>query len=187
MTNLLRIAQGIDTTPTLLALYQQPELWNVHQERKTTEGTPHGAMSDIWLRYNDATSYREKGDFTGFNDPHDAVYYPAWYKLPQVRPIVYGLMARVEAARLGGVLITRVPAGKIVDPHIDTGWHAEYYNTKAYVVLQTNPKCVNRAEDETAVMAQGDVWLFDNTKMHSTENYGDEDRMTLIVCMRCER
>ena len=40
------------------------------------------------------------------------MFYPAWHALPHLRPIVFGLMARLEAVQLGGVLITRVPAGK---------------------------------------------------------------------------
>lgn len=187
MNNLVKIAAGLDVAPLLLAIARQPNLWDRHRIRKDVPGTPHADMSDIWLRYNDEKPFKESGDYSKFNDEHDAVFYPEWYALPQVRPIVFGLMARVEAVRLGGVLITRIPPGGRIEPHADEGWHAKYYNTKLYVVLQSNPQCVNRVEDERVSMAPGDVWYFDNTKEHEVVNDGPDDRITLIACMRCER
>jgi hypothetical protein len=187
MKNLLKIAQGVDVVPLLLALQRQPKLWNRHTIRKTAEGTPHADMSDIWLRYNDVRDYELTGDYTGFNDSHESVFYPEWYALPQVRPIVMGLLARVEGTRLGGVMITKIPPGGKILPHKDDGWHAKYYNTKLYVVLQSNPQCVNRVEDDVVSMAPGEVWFFDNTKEHEVYNEGTEDRITLIICIRCEK
>lgn len=95
-------------------------------------------------------------------------------------------MARVQASHLGGVLITRIPAGGRILPHADKGWHPEFYNCKLYVVLESNPKCVFRVEDERVVMNQGDVWRIDNTKEHEVVNDGETERMTLIICMRQE-
>lgn len=187
MNHLVKIAQGIDTAPLLLAIARQPRLWNRHMVRKTAQGTPHSDMSDIWLRYNDEKPFKESGDYSKFNDEHDAIFYPEWYALPQVRPIVFGLMARTEAVRLGGVLITKIPPGGRIMPHADDGWHAKYYNTKLYVVLQSNPQCVNRVENEQVSMAPGEVWYFDNTKEHEVVNDGLDDRITLIVCLRCEK
>ena len=187
MKNLLKIAQGIDVTPLLLAIQRQPKLWNRHTIRKEAEGTPHAAMSDIWLRYNDVKDYELTGDYTGFNDPHDAIFYPEWYALPQARPIVMGLMARVEGTRLGGVMITKIPPGGKILPHSDDGWHAKHFNTKLYVVLQSNPQCINRVEDDVVSMAPGEVWYFDNTKEHEVVNDGPDDRITLIICIRCEK
>lgn len=187
MKNFVKMAGGIDTAPLLLGIARQPGLWDRHTERTAPEGSPHADVSDIWLRYNDIKPYKKSGDMSGFNDPHDAVFYPEWYALPQARPIVFGLMARVEATRLGGIMITKIPAGGRVLPHVDDNWHVHHYNTKLYVVLQTNPQCWNRVEDEQVVMAPGDVWYFDNTKEHEVVNEGDIDRITLIVCMRCEK
>lgn len=187
MNNLLRVAQGVDVVPLLLALQRQPELWNQNPVRKDQKGSPHAAMSDIWLRYNDETLFKESANYSKFADSHESVFYPAWYALPQVRPIVMGLMARVEGVRLGGVMITKIPPGGAILPHADKGWHAEYYNTKLYVVLQSNPFCVNRVEKDSAAMAPGEVWYFDNLKEHEVINSGLDDRITLIICVRCEK
>ncbi len=187
MRNLVKIAAGLDVAPLLLAIARQPNLWNRHRARKDSEGGVHAQMDDIWLRYNDEKPFKEKGDYTGFNDAHDAVFYPEWYALPQARPIVYGLMSRVEGTRLGGILVTRIPPGGKILPHVDDSWHVRHYNTKLYVVLQSNPQCVNRVGDERVAMAPGEVWYFDNATEHEVINDGSDDRITLIVSIRCEK
>jgi hypothetical protein len=184
MKNFLQIASGIDVMPVALALQRQPELWNQHNERKEFAGSAHTATSDIWVRYNDPANLAQGYD--KFTAEHDAVWYPTYHALPQLRPIIFGLMAKCESVRLGGVLITRIPPGGHVLPHADSGWHPEYYNMKLYVPILANPQCVNRVEDERVVMAPGDCWYFNNLKEHEVINSGDTERVTLIICLRCD-
>ncbi len=186
MKNFLKIAEGVDVLPVLLGLQHHPELWDANTVRKASSDSPHLAMSDIWVRYNDDTECRRTGDYSKFNDAHDPIWYPAYYAIPQLRPIIFAALARVEGTRLGGVLITKIPPGGRIAPHVDKGWHVDHYNTKLYIVLQSNPLCINRVEDERVSMAAGEVWLFDNTKEHEVINDGNDDRITLIVCTRTE-
>lgn len=185
MKNFLQIASGIDVIPLKIALQMQPELWNTHDQRKEFEGSSHKGTSDIWVRYNDLKNLNPS-DYEKFTQEHDSVWHPVYTKLPQLRPIIFGLMARCEAVRLGGVLITKIPAGGRVLPHSDAGWHPEYYNMKIYVPIQSNQCCINRVEDENVSMLSGDAWFFDNTKEHEVINNGEDDRITLIICMRCD-
>jgi hypothetical protein len=182
MRNFQKIAAGIDVLPLAMELYRQPELWNRNTAR-TAKG-PFEGTDDIWVRFRDPAELTSR---EAFAEPHVPVFYPAWHALPHLRPIVFGLMARVEAVQLGGVLITRVPAGGQVAPHDDKGrWHSEWFQTKAYVPLASNPQCYNTCGSERVVMAVGDAWLFDNLQVHSTVNDGETERVTLIVSMRCE-
>lgn len=187
MKHFEKVADNIDVLPLLMALHTNPQLWGQEGYRKDTPGTPHTGMTDIWVRYNDITKYKESGDFTNFNGPHISKWYPAYDHLPHIRPIAFGLMARFQAVGLGGILITKIPPGGRVEPHIDEGWHAEFYNTKLYVVLQSNPYCRNRVGDEVVFMKTGEVWYFDNSVEHEVINEGTDDRITLIICMRCDR
>jgi hypothetical protein len=183
MRHFQQIAANVETLPLVLDLYRQPELWDEHPERTGGPGSFVGT-SDIWVRF------RPRGELTNvesYKEPFTPKFYPAWYLLPHLRPIVFGLMARVEAVALGGILITRVPAGQQVAPHDDRGrWHPEHYATKAYLPLATNQQCYSTCADERVVMQVGEAWLFDNLKVHSTVNDGETDRVTLIVSMRCE-
>lgn len=177
------LASGIDVLPLALDLYRQPELWNQHTAR--TEGdSPHRGISDVWCRFRAFEDLRTPADYADHFTP---VMYPAWRALPHLRPLVFALMARLEAVQLGGVLITRVAPGRQVAPHDDRGrWHPEFFTTKAYLPLASNDKCINTCADETITMRVGEAWLFDNLKTHSTVNDGDSDRITLIVSMRVE-
>jgi hypothetical protein len=178
-----KIAGNVETLPLVLDLYRQPELWDEHRARTGGPGSFEGT-SDIWVRF------REPAELVGpesYAEPFVPVFYWAWHALPHLRPIVFGLMARLEAVQLGGILITRIPPGCQVAPHDDRGrWHPEFFQTKAYLPLATNPQCYSTCADERVVMQVGDAWLFDNLQVHSTVNDGETDRVTLIVSMRCE-
>lgn len=183
MKHFLKMSEGIDVLPIKLALQIHPELWNSHNERKEFAESSHKETSDIWIRYNHPDNLRQ--GYEKFTSEHDAVWYPAYQKLP-LRKIIYSLMARCMAVRLGGVLITKIPPGGKVLPHIDKGWHPEYYNVKLYVPIQTNEQVVNYVENESVLMKEGECWYFDNTKMHWVENDGKDDRITLIICLRVD-
>lgn len=157
------------------------DLWNAHVFRQ------QGAFyqtDDIWVRWR---APEELTSPQKFLEPHFAVWYPAWRRLPALQPIVYDLMAKVRATHLGGILITRIPAGGEVKPHNDGGaWHAEFYTTKVYVVIENNLDCVNYCGGDEIVMAPGEAWEFDNLVTHSVVNKGKTPRVSAIVCMKCE-
>lgn len=178
--------EGVNVSPIKMALQLHPELWDANPYRKLGENSPHKSMQDIWVRANDNTKANEAGDYSHFNDVHYPIFYPAWGMLP-LRQIVVGLMAKMEAINLGTILITKIPPGGKILPHIDPGWNAEYFNCKLYVPIQANPQCWNRCEDEVVVMREGDVWYFNNQVEHEVQNNGSDDRITLIICLKhCE-
>lgn len=177
MRNFLKVADGVNVMPLRLELQRQPELWNQHRLRKDAPGTPHSEMSDIWVRYN---AIEKAGP--SFNDEHFPVWYPAYYCLPSIKKLVFDLMTVVEGEHLGGVLITKVPPGCRIEKHVDRGWHVEFYD-KFYLSLTDAPVPFH-CEDETIVPRMGELWWFDNRKEHWTLNETNEDRMTLIVCIR---
>jgi hypothetical protein len=178
-----------DIGPLRSALAAHPELWDQYSVRKTAPATPHGDMSDIWVRYNDIEPFRESGNYSTFNDRHVPVWYDAWTKYPDVqaalREIIFDLMASVEGEMLGGVLITRIPSGGGIAPHTDHGWHVEYYD-KFYVSIESAPGAEFWCGDEFINPDPGEVYLFDNKLEHWVTNGSDHDRMTLIVCIRTD-
>ena len=183
MSRFVQIAANVELLPLALDLYRQPELWNQHTARTAGVGS-FTDTDDIWVRFREPAELTSPASYA---EPFVPVFYPAWHALPHLRPIVFGLMARVEAVQLGGILITRVPAGKQVAPHDDRGrWHPEHFRTKAYIPIATNMLCYSVCDGEQIVMKVGEAWLFDNLRTHSTVNEGETDRITLIVSMRCE-
>jgi aspartyl/asparaginyl beta-hydroxylase (cupin superfamily) len=119
---------------------------------------------------------------TGFCDEHEPMWYPVSFEMPEVFPVVTELMERVQAKRLGGVLITRVPPGGRIDPHVDHGWHAEYYD-KYYVPILNNSGATFNFPDGAIAPKDGEVYWFRNDVPHWVINDSQTDRIAMIVCI----
>jgi len=178
MKNFRRIAQGIDTTRLLLNLQRRPELWDQNTLRTTHPQTPHKQVSDIWLRFNRLEEEVEK-----VVDEHESIDYPAYAYLPEARQMVMNLMAYVQGERLGRCLITKLRPGCKIEPHVDGGTHAAYYD-RFHIVLESSPGSVFRCGDENVYMAPGEIFWFDNSVEHEVINNSAGDRIHLIVDIR---
>lgn len=180
MRNFLQIAGGLDLMPTMIVLQRRPDLWNRDVLRTTFEGTPHGDVDDIWLRFNADT----EAPLKEIGDELEMIDYPAMQELP-LRPVIFDLMRRVEGERLGRIMITRLAPGKRILPHADVlGAYAAYYQ-RYHVVMQGLPGSLFRTGDETVCMHSGDVWWFDAHKEHEVVNNSADDRIHLLVDIRC--
>lgn len=175
MDNFFRLAKGVNVAPLLVAVNRQPELWNQNTLRTKHPKTAHGDVSDIWLMFNEI----------GNSVENDIIVkpYPAFEKLPQARPILFDLMRLVEGVTLGRVIITKLPTGKRIIPHVDGGAPATYY-TRYQVALQSLPGALFTIADETVNFESGDVWMIDNKKEHSVVNNSRDDRIVMIVDIR---
>lgn len=179
MQHFALIDEGVPIDRVLAELEAAPHLWDQHPIR--TEQPDFFGTHDIWVRFKDYD------DFMGDpSSPHFAMWYPAIKELPALRPIIFDMMTEVNATHLGGVLLTKIPANGVIRPHVDRGWHPEFYKMKVYVPLQTNDLCVNNCGGEQVTMKAGEAWWFNNLVPHSVVNAGDTDRITLIVCMSQE-
>lgn len=178
MVHFLQIARNIDVVPLRAALAEQPWLWGQHPQRACAPDSPHRAMSDIWVRYNDPANAGP-----AFHDPHDSVWYPAYAALPELQPLIFGLMHLVGGERLGGVLLTKIPPGSGIDPHIDANWHADYYE-KFTIAIQNPPGAVFQFPDAAMHAVDGDAYWFDNSVPHSVRNDSSLERIALIICIQ---
>ena len=185
------ISQGVDVAPLLAEIDGRPDLWDRHSVRKDAPGSPHKQMSDIWVRFNDAEPFESgRRPWAEFSDEHTPVLYPAWWALPSLRPIIFDLMRKVEAQALYGVLITRIPPGGRIERHADDSWHVQFTD-KLYLSLKSAPGAVFGCDHDGIVEElnprPGEVWLFDNRRAHWVENNSDQDRVTVIICIRTEK
>ena len=168
----------VDVTELRNSLLAHPELFDAHPERRVAYGSPHNGMSDIWVRYN---APERKG--AAFNDEHVPQWYPCIKDIPAVLDVVYDVFSNVGGEVLGGVLITKLPAGGKIASHVDSGWHAEYYD-KFYVPIQNGKGSVFVFECGDIEATEGDVYQFDNSVPHWVNNDSDQDRISMIVCVR---
>lgn len=175
MRNLRPMFSGVDVSSLVAKLQRMPWLWNTNTARTEAEDSPHHGLDDIWVRY--------AADFSKHNEPFEAVWYPVIQQLPEVRQICSAIMYAVGGDQLGGVLITRIPPGKICKPHEDKGWHADFYDKYA-VQIQGNGKQAFCFEEGRYSAMPGEVYWFENHAKHWVVNDSDEDRITMIVCIR---
>lgn len=177
------IARGLNVEPLVQAIIRQPWLWDKYPERTSLENGPFEGTHDIWVRFAAPETLQNKEDL---GKPHESVWYEAADCLPLVKDICYALMTAVQGERLGGVLITKIPPGQMVKPHVDGGWHAEYYDKYA-VQLQSNQLQAFCFDNDALVALPGDVYWFNNRVNHWVTNESNEDRITMIICIRSDR
>jgi hypothetical protein len=175
MKNFLRIADGVDVTPVLHALAINPGLWDENTLRTAHAETAHAAVSDIWLMFNDP-------DGVVVNDIQVKPY-PAWDVLKPLRALILELMHRVNGVQLGRCIVTRLPPGKTITPHVDGGAPATFY-TRYQIALQSLPGALFNIEDETVCFRPGEIWLINNRAEHSVINNSADDRIVCIVDIR---
>lgn len=183
MQNFLKITEGMDVMPLLLAIRRRPELWDQNNLRTTHPQSPHTQVSDIWLRFNELP---EAGQEHLVADEHESLDYPAYKSLPEARPLVMNLMHYVGGERLGRVLITKMVPGAKIAPHEDGGSHAAYYS-RFHIVLESHPGTVFRCGDEQVYMPAGSIWWFNNKLEHEVINNSAGDRIHMIVDIRTSR
>lgn len=179
MRNFLKIAEGVNVQPLMIALATHPELWDQNQLRTTHPGTAHSAVSDILVWFNEIPE-----DPSVVIDDRQTIPYPAWAALPQLRHIIFDLLRLVEGVQLGRVIITRLPPGKFIKPHVDGGAPAHFY-TRFQLAVQSAPGVLFHCGEETLTQKTGDLHLFDNTQKHSVVNNSGLDRIALIIDARC--
>jgi hypothetical protein len=178
MEKIKLISQGANVNPIHWAILEHPELWNEHNTRTADENSPHYGLDDIWARFGD-----DIDAVTG--QAHDAKWYPS-ADILGIKPLVYDLFRAVEGVELGGVLITRIPAGKSCKPHVDHNWHARRYE-KFGVQITSAPKQEFCFDDEKLETKLGDIFWFDNQYTHWVTNPTQYDRISMIVCIRRDK
>jgi len=167
----------LDVAPLVAQIAANPTVWNRQDVRLYG---PHSKLSDIWIRYNAWENFKDR---ESFNAPHESVWYPVAEEIPAVKDLIFDVMRLVRGERLGGVLITKIPAGEECKPHRDGGWHAAYYE-KFAVQLACAPGQAFCFEDSRLSASVGEVYTFDNSRTHWVENNSDNDRITLICCIK---
>ncbi|HSV90929.1 MAG TPA: aspartyl/asparaginyl beta-hydroxylase domain-containing protein [Nitrospiraceae bacterium] len=192
MKYLRPLVYGLDVSSVVAELDAHPELWNRYTLRTEGYAPAHNGVSDIWIRYraiDELHALRKEYPhpnevvvhFVG--EPHESVWYSAIDLLPNLRTLIFDLMRHFEAERLGGVLITRIPPGGEVKPHIDHGWHATTYE-KIAVQLKSAPGQTFCYDDGAFECAPGTVYSFNNNETHWVSNGSTVERITCIVCVK---
>lgn len=173
------LENGYNVAPLVDQLAAHPDVWNRHTGRTDAYGTPHKQVDDIWVRYNAPENIGKPA----FHEEHESSWYPCVADIPAAWSLARRVWRQVGGWRLGGVLITRVPPGGRVEPHIDNGWHARVHD-KFALQIKGNKDQAFCFDGHELRAEPGDLYTFDNSQTHWVINDSDEERITMIVCVR---
>jgi hypothetical protein len=165
-----------------------PLLWNQHTLRTESVDSPHHSCDDIWVRFNAIENF-DANNPALFHGEHESVWYidSGVSKLVAniMKEVVYHAVGTSPDIEIGGILITRIPAGGKVLRHSDIGrWHAEYYKDKYLIPLVCDDKQAFCYDGESHITEMGHVYAFNNLIDHWVNNDSDKERVSLIICTR---
>lgn len=171
---MMRLPPGIvDAVHTELAAL---EGWRVHQA--STLGTSH--RKSVSLRGHPGYPVSGIAPLGMVGTCQDARVFSA---CPATRELLRHLMHEYSWAELGLVTVSRMTPGGVIAPHIDGGAYFNHYH-RIQIPLQACEGIEFTCEDETVQMKAGEVWCFDNKRVHSVRNHGLADRTNLYFDAR---
>lgn len=112
------------------------------------------------------------------NDVHESCVFWMADRFPRALACCERI-AQWLGAELGrATLVALMPHGDVY-PHVDAG---DYYRIRDryHLVLKSRVGSVLSAGDETVIMREGELWVFDNKVRHAAKNPSTEPRVHLI-------
>lgn len=157
MSNVTQIAEDLPVHALRERLALLPELWKLHTERQSYEGTAHAESETIFIR-GPAESSNPLDQLECFQD--DLVVLELGLGLAQLMDAVDSLIGIREVGR---VMLVKLPPGGRVLPHTDTGLYARYF-ARFHCVIQG--KCWFRCGGESYFPLPGDLFTFNHQIEH---------------------
>lgn len=86
-----------------------------------------------------------------------------------------------EEGKIIRAILVNLPAKKSIPSHVDTGLTLVHCR-RIHIPIQTNENCFFTVGEEKKNLKVGELWEINNDKKkHSVDNFGDDDRIHLIV------
>lgn len=162
--NNFRFFGAADPTAMMAAIGSHENLWDLNRARTAAAHSPHREASDILL----LRDRRDLPAMRAFDRPfHD---------------LLVELAYRVDVQDFVGATIARLQPGSRIYHHIDHDFLPEPERPKLgrfQIMLQGS--AMFNVGRESAGVAAGDIFWFDNAKLHGVVATGDVPRITLIV------
>ena len=174
MMHFTRITEGVDTGPLLAELDAAPELWFADTSRQRKVRCQRNTLN-IFLR---APRNPLPPGAKNANDVHESRLTRAAAKFPSTLAFCEGVAAAWGATPGRATLVSLQPRSRVY-PHVDAG---AYYRIRdrLHLVLRSPGGSPLTAGDETVVMREGELWVFDNKVRHSADNPSEDARVHLI-------
>lgn len=167
------IQRGLPVQPLLDAIL--PDMWEDITVRQRYPGSAHRDTECIFLR--GPANFLNFFDTTAQDYPHLPQLIE--HVLPVVQPLLDAL--QIPGNALGRLMLVKLSAHGHVSEHTDQGAYADAFS-RHHVILSTNDHCSYHCGDVALSNSRpGDAFWFDHHKPHHAHNYGDTDRVHLII------
>lgn len=111
-------------------------------------------------------------------DVHETRYTSLAERFPRTVDLLEGLANELDG-NLGRAKFARLPPGAQVLPHVDRGEYYEFRD-RYHLVVESEGASVLQAGDEEIGMRTGELWWFDNKRVHSARNRSHHFRTHLV-------
>lgn len=174
MLHFKRLATDVDIEPILAELDAAADMWLADTSRQRKVRCQRNTQN-IFLRAAQKPlprGARNANDVHASRTTKAAGYFPCALQYCQsVADSLEGQLGRAT-------LVTLLPKSKVY-PHVDMG---QYYRIRdrLHLVLRSSRGSPLTAEDETVVMQERELWVFNNKANHWAENSSTDARVHLI-------
>jgi len=178
----------LDVRPMLNRLQNtDPKVWREDTYLRDYPQGPFGDTESIILRFPTLPVDRQKEEIltNPSYDQHENIWMPGSENFPEFKSIVFELAYKLEATRIGRVMINKLNNKGCVFPHADTPSHAKYWS-RFHVVVGALPGVDFRCNDEWVQMTTGEIWFFNNELEHEVINNSGQPRIHMVVDLKIE-
>ena len=174
LSNIARCAAGLDVRAILAEVGARPELWLRDTSRQRNVRCQRHTQS-IYLR---AAAKPLPPGAKNANDVQACRTLRTAEHLPQTLAFCRDTAAG-SGGTLGRAMLVSLMPGSRVYPHVDRG---EYYRVRDryHLVVKSLSGSRLTVGDETAVLREGELWVFNNKIRHAAWNDSREPRVHLI-------
>jgi hypothetical protein len=173
--NFRLIKEDIDVLPILFEIsnFLTKNSWSDVRARSISyhARTNHISLRDHALNEQNNTIEYYRNSAHIITNPYNAPYFTKTFAVLKDFEKKFG-------GYLERVMIVKLDGKSEVTPHVDEGTYY-IHRDRYHLVLKTDDS-VNFCGDESQVYRVGELWWFDNKKLHSVKNKSEEERIHLI-------
>lgn len=164
----------IDVEPILKIIEENNLDWDEYTDRQNKWGTEHIHTKTIPIIFDKSFDFNH---LKIIPTEHHRLFVEELSKIEGQVKLHTG-----ENGKIMRAILVKLSAGKSIRPHIDMVGFSLVVCRRIHIPIQTNDGCYFTVGDDRRNLKLGEIWEINNDKkMHSVENFGDTDRIHLIV------
>lgn len=165
---------------------QLPYLFDEQKLKKDLEIIFHGKWSPMLYKHNYEGGWKSVALYAPDGNPENIFAHndsrielkptPSLKNCHYLQEVISSFKAPILSARL-----LRLSVGSIIKPHKDFKMGYEDNNYRLHIPITTNDQVSFILDDEKLSLLPGQCWYINANFTHSVSNFGNEDRVHLVI------